>query len=253
MRKIYIGDVHGCLVELEELLDKLCLDERDEVIFVGDLLDKGPYGPTCVDLVRCGKYKCVLGNHEDKHNRFAKHRFRELTEPGYENPMSPRPEFIKEHLGLPQACIQWMSNLEPIFQEGQWVVVHGGLFPGIPLGEQASNKKLRGSILRLRWLNEDNKHVPVDYENITKGPPEGCRHWAEVYDGPYNVVYGHEAHHLNEPKIDYGMYKNMCFGIDTGCVHGGHLTALTLTGNDWDFVQVKARKKYAEPPIPIPG
>ena len=42
MRKVVIGDVHGCLEELITLIAKLNLNETDEVVFVGDLLNKGP-------------------------------------------------------------------------------------------------------------------------------------------------------------------------------------------------------------------
>ena len=42
MRKIVIGDVHGCLEELRTLISRLSLQKTDELVFVGDLLNKGP-------------------------------------------------------------------------------------------------------------------------------------------------------------------------------------------------------------------
>ena len=249
-RTIYIGDVHGCLAELEELLDKLRVHETDEVIFVGDLLDKGPEGPACVALVRHAGFTCLLGNHEEKHNRFAAHRRREAAEPGHANPMSPPADFVREHLALSESALHWMEQLPVAVSSGDWIAVHGGLFPELSLEEQVSDRKLRDALLRMRWLDEEAKHVKIDYDDFTKGPPSGCCHWAEVYDGAHNVVYGHEAHDLRVPRVDRGRLGNACFGIDTGCVHGGHLTALVLERPDaWSFVQVQARETYAKPPM----
>lgn len=43
MRKIIIGDVHGCYDELMELLEKVSFDKtNDQVVFLGDYLDRGP-------------------------------------------------------------------------------------------------------------------------------------------------------------------------------------------------------------------
>ena len=43
MRRLIIGDIHGCLDELQDLLRKIKLDEeRDELIQLGDMIDRGP-------------------------------------------------------------------------------------------------------------------------------------------------------------------------------------------------------------------
>jgi hypothetical protein len=42
MRNIIVGDVHGCLVELDDLLEALCLIPSDTLWFLGDLVDRGP-------------------------------------------------------------------------------------------------------------------------------------------------------------------------------------------------------------------
>lgn len=261
MRTIFIGDVHGCIVELIELIQKLQPQTNDMVVFVGDLMDKGPDGPGCVQYARQMGFISILGNHEDKHIRWMMHEYKRLNETGYQNPMNPSDAFIRENQLLAPEDRLWVGSLPIIYQTmslpDKWVAVHGGLLPGIPLEDQVSKKKHSGTILRLRWLDENNKHVPVDYNKpMSKGAPEGCHHWADVYDGEHNVVYGHEAHHLSNVRIDTRPNGASCFGIDTGCVHGGHLTALVITHNAVplvEFVQVKAKKKYAEPPVPIPG
>ena len=73
-----IGDVHGCAEELEDLLDNLDYvevngvyqhkDGERSVIFVGDLIDRGPGQVRVLELVRrmveAGSAQIVLGNHE---------------------------------------------------------------------------------------------------------------------------------------------------------------------------------------------
>lgn len=59
-RSIVIGDVHGCVVELRRLLRELAPSRTDRVLFLGDLLDKGPDGPACVRLVRESGHRMIL-------------------------------------------------------------------------------------------------------------------------------------------------------------------------------------------------
>jgi hypothetical protein len=70
--------------------------------------------------------------------------------------------------------------------------------------------------------------------------------WYTRWAGPESVVYGHDVPDLKEPRIT-GTGKAVCFGIDTGCVFGGHLTALVLDEDGLGtFVQVPARRTYWE-------
>jgi hypothetical protein len=71
----------------------------------------------------------------------------------------------------------------------------------------------------------------------------------KVYDGKHNVVYGHAVHSLDQPRMDLSAAGFECWGIDTGCPFGGHLTALILDSSDplrRPISQVKASKAYDE-------
>lgn len=69
-----VGDVHGDLDALSELMRRLGYDDVGfhpqgrRLVFVGDLTDRGPDSPTVVETVRglveSGRVQCVLGNHE---------------------------------------------------------------------------------------------------------------------------------------------------------------------------------------------
>lgn len=61
--KYIIGDVHGCFDTLMALIAKLPKDA--ELVFVGDLVDRGPKNRAVINFVRDGGYDCLMGNHED--------------------------------------------------------------------------------------------------------------------------------------------------------------------------------------------
>ena len=73
-RLIAIGDVHGCYEELGELWGLIKPTIRDCVVFLGDLVDRGPYSNKVVGFVqfyqdRIKYVYSVLGNHDEKHVR----------------------------------------------------------------------------------------------------------------------------------------------------------------------------------------
>ena len=243
---IIIGDIHGCLTEFEELVYQ-AVRPGDRVICLGDLLDKGPDPVGCLQYARHKGFESVLGNHEDWHLRWRKHEIRRKRD-GYGNPMRPKDQTcVIQNEALSDEDITWMWSLPKYLVVGSWVVVHGGLVPGLPLDQQDPTR-----IIRLRWLDEENNHIPVDYANP---PPSDVHHWSTVYDGDLNVVYGHEPCSLSEPQVTAHHRADgrevQCIDLDTGCVHGGRLTAFVLEKGY--FVQVKARRCYAESVYPIPA
>ena len=69
LKDIYIiGDIHGCYETLIKLLKKI--PENSEVIFVGDLCDKGNFSEKVIELLIEKNYKSVLGNHDEMMIRY---------------------------------------------------------------------------------------------------------------------------------------------------------------------------------------
>jgi hypothetical protein len=66
-RLIVVGDVHGCLDELKALLQHCEYNPEggDQVLLVGDLVNKGPYSAEVVRFVRENDMLCIRGNHDD--------------------------------------------------------------------------------------------------------------------------------------------------------------------------------------------
>ena len=67
-RLIAIGDIHGEITKLNNLIEKLTLQNNDKLIFLGDYIDRGQGSKQVVDkLIELSKsYECefLMGNHE---------------------------------------------------------------------------------------------------------------------------------------------------------------------------------------------
>jgi len=91
-RQIIIGDIHGCFDELLELLAKLGYQVSDsdvkhpegrKVVFLGDLVDRGPRTPDVLKLVmnmiQAGNAICIPGNHDMKLMRALRGNYVKIT------------------------------------------------------------------------------------------------------------------------------------------------------------------------------
>ena len=227
-----IGDVHGCANELEALLERLDPTTGDSIIFVGDLVDKGPESARVVRIVRnlseCGMFDVVLveGNHEEKHRRFRKNR---VLRPETAEKMAERsPDLAKITDELSQEDVDFLETAVFFHRvpEHNILVVHGGIPDDVlelPTEEEASTaggklKKMLTKTQRTRFLSaETGKFVMLGNEK------DNDPFWAENHDGRFgHVVFGHEPF-LDGPKT----FPNAT-GIDTGAVKGGSLTALVI-------------------------
>lgn len=230
---IVIGDVHGCLEELDELLT-LVSPRRHRVVFAGDLVDRGPDPAGVVRRVRELGAECVMGNHDEKHVRWAKHEAKRRASATYVNPMRPlAAEALAQHAALGDEGIAFLAALpHKLHLGGAWWIVHGGAAPKAVLAAQKPS-----TLMRCRWVDDDGAMIG----QFESSP--GARYWATVWPGPECIVYGHHVHSLEKPRIDQPAQGVTCVGIDTGCCFGGRLTAFVVeTG---EAIQVAARRAYA--------
>lgn len=210
-RTIIIGDVHGCFAELLELLRRADAKRSDRIIFVGDLITKGPASVEVLDLVQ-NRANCeaILGNHEYTLRESYCGRRCRLD--------AVHRDVIRE-MGKDYARhMKWISQLPSYVDLGEHIVVHAGLRPGVSIRRQS-----RRDLAFLRTL---------------EGRPEsrGGTPWFERYRGRKIAIFGHWV-------FDRPLIRPHAIGIDTGCVYGGSLTAFVLP--DGLVLQVRARRKYA--------
>lgn len=237
-RTIVIGDVHGCIDEFRELLKLVDYRRgRDRVVQLGDLIDRGPDPVACVRFAREHGIEALLGNHEEKALRWRRY---EATRGAKKNPMrAPQPERAAEWMALSDDDVRWLEAAPIMLRLGRlgdWLAVHGGLLPGVPLADQRADV-----VVRCRYVDADGQHASLEPGNF--GAPAGAVPWMERWHGSTNVVYGHAVHDLVHVTECPGGVR--CVGLDTGCVFGGALTAMVLLEGQMPyFVSVKAAREY---------
>jgi len=240
-RTVVVGDIHGCLEEFDELLKVLeYTPEKYRLILAGDLVDRGPDSVGVVRRARELGAECVLGNHEHKHIRWNNWEKKVASGEAKKNPMSFSEHKIGIYQGLNGADFDYLDALPRIIRlDGARAVVHGGCIPHVPLERQPKE------VTMVRYVHETRGHF-VGIRSIST-QPENTVYWSEVWTGPETLFYGHAVHDLENPRVDeHDGYE--CWGLDTGCVFGGRLTAAVLNDDDFEveLVQVQAKRVYSE-------
>lgn len=214
-RIIAIGDIHGCHQEFTELLDRVAPAKDDQLILLGDLINRGPDSSKVLEIARSRRALSLLGNHELRLLTFRKSKDTAVLKEGdaetYEK-LKPEDWAYLEAMPL----THYIEELNTVF-------VHGGFLPGQPWQKQSAQ-----IVTRIQVIDDDGRPGK-------RAECPDCPLWADLWAGPPFVVYGHT------PRAE--IYKlKWSVGIDTACVNGGALTAFILP--EKRFVQVKARRRY---------
>ena len=237
-----IGDVHGCSSELVELIEQLgYLAVRGELrapiesavdlehpdgrhlVFVGDLVDRGPdvvgVLRLLMPLVASGRALSVVGNHDDKLRRALIGRNVQVKH-GLAESLA---QLEHETQGFRDRVRDFLASLPGhlILDRGRLVVVHAGL-PERMHGDR-SHRARDFAMFGATTGKSDEYGLPVRLN------------WAASYRGSAAVVYGHTP--VVEP-----VWLNGTIDIDTGGVFGGSLTALRWPERTW--LSVAARRVY---------
>lgn len=240
---VAVGDVHGCIEELDELLKAIQYNPNQmRLVFLGDLMDRGPDPVACVHRVRELKAECIMGNHEEKHLRWHKHE-KAKAATGKANPMKYMSDAgRKANEDLTDADWSWMKALPlKLYLGGNWWAVHAGCEPRWSL-----DKQNLAQIMRVRYVDDRGIAKAL---NPDMSQPEGTVYWDEKWKGPESIIYGHCVHDLKEYRLRTPVPRVLCLGIDTGCCFGGNLTAALIDPSATHhglsgFIQVKAKQKY---------
>ena len=241
-----IGDIHGCFDETKELMEKLgyefSFDETDplkfnarhpegrRVVFVGDLVDRGPRTPDVLrlvmNMVASSTALCVAGNHDVKLLRKLLGKNVSMTHGLAESwqQLESHPDEFK------QQASKFLDSLisHYVFDDGKLVVAHAGLKEAF---QGRSSGRVREFCLYGETTGETDEYgLPVRYN------------WAADYRGKAMVVYGHTP-------VPSAEWLNNTICLDTGCVFGGSLTALRYP--ERELVSVNAKQMYYHPIKPL--
>jgi serine/threonine protein phosphatase 1 len=205
-RTLAIGDIHGCDVALEKLLQALSLAPEDTVIILGDVIDRGPGSKRVVERLLQLAHECrlvfILGNHEEM-------LLDALTEVNDDSVVTgwlryggaetlysyggDPSKIPAEHLDLFRSAINYLETDRDIF-------VHANLEPGVPIDQQQPEW--------LRWTHLTGNESPH---------PSGKR-----------IVCGHTPQRSGFPLAIPGW---TC--IDTFACGNGWLTCLNAGTNEF--------------------
>jgi serine/threonine protein phosphatase 1 len=222
-RRLYaIGDIHGRLDLLNDLLVRIEEDDsargaaQTGIIFLGDLVDRGPESAAVVDRVRhlCAERpdtRCLAGNHEEiflgAYDGDTDLLRLLLRAGGYETLLSygmDAGEIDRASIAelaemmvrdIPEPQIDFMRSLDDYLVEGDYLFVHAGIRPGVPLEQQTPRD--------LRWIRDPFLDHTANHGKF--------------------VVHGHTITEQVDERINR-------IGIDTGAYRTGRLTALGMEG-----------------------
>ena len=250
-----IGDVHGCWLTLERLLERIdWRPDRDDLWFVGDLVNRGP---SSLEVLRWASdnrdhIRVVLGNH-DLHLVSVAAGLRDIK----------KGDTLDEILEAPDRddLIEWLRTRPLIHHFGPFVVVHAGLLPEwnierlCALADAAADRLARPdhstflrafaessateavgdrgedghlvtavtAMTRIRMVDAEGR-AQLRYNGALPDAPRGWHPWFEksaVRRQGYALVFGHWA------MLGFHREHDVAC-LDSGCVYGGSLTALGL-------------------------
>jgi serine/threonine protein phosphatase 1 len=226
-RAYAIGDVHGCRAELDRLLALIATDSESasaetHLIFVGDLIDRGPDSAGVIEHLSSGSLPCkrhsfLMGNHEEAMleswdgdteslEGWLAYGGRETLESyGIDRAETYRrgAEIVSRmHECVPPEHIDFIRGFKDQLRVGDYLFVHAGIRPGVPLPQQDSYD--------LRWIRD---------EFLLDGETD------------HGVIVDHGHTISDEPEV-----RSNRIGIDTGCYASGRLTALVLDGTERWFL-----------------
>jgi serine/threonine protein phosphatase 1 len=213
MSLIAIGDIHGCARTLDALLEQLAPTADDELVFVGDYIDRGPDSRGVIDrlLTLRKEISCTFlrGNHEAMMLDFLRNGDSRLW---YVNGGRATLESYGNAHPLPEDHIAFVRETLLYFETSEYFFVHAGARPELSIAENVADRDEQVFL----W---ERDHLRLPGEKLA---------WEKT------VVCGHTPVEMpiNEPHL---------INIDTGCVYAGRAGYGTLTAvrlPDREFVSV---------------
>ncbi|MBS13848.1 MAG: hypothetical protein CME19_19920 [Gemmatimonadetes bacterium] len=224
VRHFFIGDVHGCAREFDQLLKASSyMQGEDKLYLTGDAFTKGPDPLEVWRIIGTTGAQMVLGNHDVA----LLERLQARQEGADESDLKESHKHTLDQLDpVAAALILWLEFVPLSIRELGFTLVHAGVNP-----ERGFDRTRREEFLAIRtWPTTNGIEGPRWHDHYT--PPDGR-----------TLIFGHDAPNGRVIKRENPDVPPYLVGLDTGCVYGGRLTAWIL--EDDDIIDVEAREKYA--------
>ena len=221
---IAISDIHGCYKELKKLIGTLESNgeynkAKDTLIFLGDYIDRGPDSKTVISFVRglqdeSENVIALMGNHEKMCIDYL-----ECGDScwAFNGKMATVSSY--GDISAMSDDVEWMKSLPLYYENDNFIFVHAGVNPDVPLEENTSYDLL--------WERDSFLYNTSEFKK--------------------KVIFGHTPSlFYNESDLPYETIGGN-IGIDTGCVFSGKLTALIIEGDEVvKYCQVGAEIRLKE-------
>ena len=234
LRVYSIGDIHGCLSELLEILELIQQDIKENpvddwrIVFVGDYVDRGPMSSGVIEQLvslraKSDQYVFLRGNHDDYFWSFLVDPHRssdmwfnngaEATFVSYGASIQPggasQNDLDRLHgqmlRKVPRSHLDFLGALPMRYEIGDYLFVHAGVRPNVALNEQSDHD--------LMWIRQPFLRHEGSFGKV--------------------VVHGHTP---NEPDMEI---RNNRINLDTMAFITGRLTAVVLENDNWRKLQTR--------------
>jgi serine/threonine protein phosphatase 1 len=230
VRLYAIGDIHGRNDLLQSLLGQIETDDKvrgpadTQIIFLGDLVDRGPDSAGVIETAMAlrakgHKVRYLLGNHEEVFLTACRKRdtktLKFFLKIGGDTTLQSYPITRTEYMALdyeelaerlatlvPETHLTFLESFEDQIIIGDYAFVHAGIRPGVPLSEQKRSD--------MRWIKNEFTDHRGDLEKV--------------------IIYGHTIY----DDVDE---RGSRIGVDTGAYASGKLTAIGLEGGERWYLQ----------------
>jgi serine/threonine protein phosphatase 1 len=234
MATIAVGDVHGNLAALDDLLRQLkrAVDPDDVVVFLGDYIDRGPDTKGCIDALLALQQELeaevvfLCGNHEDWMLRSLRDYRRHTWLLG----MEPFPTIRSYSIDAAQALREAMSKAGAALYTGECALPYEVFFDRMPAAHIRFFDNLRAFYQSPHCLCT---HAGVDPSvadvnaQAHKAMLWGTRGFPHEYEGRQTVIYGHRNNAvLDDRGWPTPAIVGRTIGLDT--ISHGVLTAMKL-------------------------
>ena len=216
-RRLFVGDLHGCLEELNDLLEVFQFNQKKDTLFsVGDILGKGPHVEALLYRLKSLNTTIVRGNHDEALLHYSR------LSPEMRQ---PHQQAYLDSLGKnPSLWLEEVSSWPYYWEMEDILLVHGGLSPLQPPSQ--TDPKILMNIRTWDGIGQDLKSE--------SNPP-----WFDFIHPQKLIIFGHWA---KMGKVNRPFFK----GLDTGCVYGNQLTG--YCPEEDLFYQVPSKKAYVKVP-----